>query len=146
MISQHEDNRLEFSSDRDILINVWNRYMKKFGDRYRIFRDETGEWSIRCKFGRIMLDSMVKKQLCFYGSFRSSKHKTWFLKKLNENETYAGKITQEGDAEVVIMFPEEEIDSIAGNLLPYVKMKISDDRRRELSEQMRRINKGKCGG
>ena len=145
-ITRREDNRLEFYSGCDIPISVWNRYMKKFGDTYRIFRDEIGEWGIRCKFGRIMPYSLVWKQLCFYGNFRSSKHKTYFLKKLLKNDRYTGKIMQEGEVEIVITFPEEEINSIADCLLPMRKKKISDERRRELSELMSRINEGKWAG
>ena len=137
-ITRREDNRLEFSSDRDIPISVWNRYMKKFGDRYRIFRDEIGEWGIRCKFGKIQLYSMLKKQLCFIGQFRSVRHKGGLLRKLNENTDLTAKITQEGDTEVVIMFPEEEFDSIALSLLPRKKTKYSEEYRVILLERLKK--------
>ena len=133
------ERKTEYKLDRDIPGSVWNRYTKKYGNKYRISRDEIGEWGIRCKFGRIMIYSMLKKQLCFYGDFRSVRHKNAFIKKINGNDAFTGKITQEGDVEIVIMFPEEEIDSLAPSLLPRRKIIYSDEYRRVLIERLEKV-------
>ena len=115
--------------------HIWNRYMKKYGSKYRLVKDEINIWHIRCKFGTIKLYSLLKHQLCFVGDFRSIRHKNAFKKKLD----FKHEISQEGDADIVIMFDEKILDSTAKAFRLYYKIKISEERREQLSKQMKRV-------
>ena len=113
--------------------------MKRFGDRYRLVRDENNIWHIKCKFGTIQLYSWLNHQFCFVGDFRSKRHKTWFKKSLSKN----GTIVQETDLGMVYVFDEKFLDSVALMCHVYCKKNLSDEYRRMLSEHMRNINKNK---
>ena len=84
--------------DRDITESVWNRYLKKYNNKYMLERDEIGIWGIRLKqnLGFIQPYSLVDKQLVAVMTFRSSQHKTFFKKKLVGNVGFLVEITQEG--------------------------------------------------
>ena len=127
------------TNERDMPDRTWNTYMKKYGNRYRIAKDEIGIWHIRCKFGTIQLYSLLKHQVCFVGDFHSKTHKTFFKKKLD----FKHEITQEGDTDIVIMFNESLLDILPICMLPYKKYKISDARRKELSDRMKKIREEK---
>jgi hypothetical protein len=125
--------------DRDISKRIWNCYMKKFGDKYRLLKDENHIWHIKCKYGTIQLYSLINHQLCFTAEFRSKHHKTWFKKSLSKN----GTITQESDLGIVYVFHEKFLYSMASKCLAYCKKNLSSDYRRLLSERMSNINKNK---
>lgn len=100
-----ETDEVQWKHERDIPANIWNRYMKKFGKKYRLKKDELNIWNLRCKFGTVQLFSLLKHQLCFVGVFRSQQHLTWFkksLKKLanqqrnySKNKNYVNVIMEE---------------------------------------------------
>jgi len=126
-----------YHHDRDVPDSVWNRYVKKYGDKYRLVKDEINIWHIKSKFGIVQLYSLLNHQLCFVGDFRSTRHKNAFKKKYSFKHT----ITQEGDTDVVIVFDEDLLDSAAQALLLYKKKMISDERRKVLAAHMRKIRK-----
>jgi len=76
-------------TNRDILDSDWNRYLKKYKDKYLLKRNEEGIWCIRCKKikGFVMPYSIVNEELALVADFRSKRAKTWFLKKLDKNAT-----------------------------------------------------------
>lgn len=132
-----DDLTVEWQSDRDIPDHIWNRYLKKYGKRYRLVKDKINIWYLGCKFGTIQLHSLLKHQLCFVGDFRSIRHKTWFKKSLVKMP-FKAKITQDGDTCIVFVFDEKFLDSLANTLRVYKKKKISDEYRRVLIEQMKK--------
>ena len=127
------------TDDRDVSKRIWNRYMKKFGDKYRLLKDENNIWHLKCKYGTIQLYSLTKQQLCFTAEFRSKRHKTCFKKTLSKN----GTIAQETDLGMVYVFHEKFLDFKAPKCLAYCKKNLSSDYRRLLSERMKNINKNK---
>ena len=125
--------------DRDIPVGIWKRYMKCYGGRYRLVKDENHIWHIKCKYGTIQLYSLTKQQLCFTAEFRSKRHKTWFKRTLSKN----GTIAQESETGIVYVFQEKFLDSTAPKCLAYRKKNLSDEYRRLLSERMKLINGNK---
>lgn len=111
--------------------------MKQFGDKYRLIKDENNIWHIKCKFGLVQLHSIMKKQLCYIGDYRSIRHKNSFKKKCSFKHT----IMQEGDIDIVIVFNEKILDSTAQALRFYKKKKISDEYRSMLAARMQEIRK-----
>lgn len=75
--------------------------------------------------------------ICFVGDFRSKRHKTGFKAKCDFEHT----ITQEGDTDIVIMFSENILDSVAQTLKIYRKKNLSDGQRQVLAERMRQIRR-----
>lgn len=130
---------LKWQNDRDIPKRIWDTYMKQFGDRYRLERDENNVWHIKCKFGTIQLYSLINQQLCFTAEFRSKRHKTWFQKSLSKN----GTIMQDTDLGMVYVFHEKFLPSMAPKCHVYCKKNLSSEYRRLLSDRMRNINKNK---
>ena len=128
---------LKWQNDRDIPKRIWNTYMKQFGDRYRLERDQNNIWHIKCKFGLVQLHSITKQQLCYIGDYRSTRHKNSFKKKCCFKHT----IMQEGDTDIVIVFNEKILDSTAQALRFYKKKKISDEYRSMLAARMLEIRK-----
>ena len=130
---------LKWQNDRDIPKRIWDTYMKQFGDRYRLVRDENNVWHLKCRFGTIQLYSLINQQLCFIAEFRSKRHKTWFKKSLSTN----GTIVQETDLGIVYVFHEKFLHSMVSMCLVYRKKFLTDDYRRLLSERMKLINENK---
>ena len=126
---------MNWNLDRDAPDRLWNLYMKNYGDRYRLIKDEIGIWHLRCKYGSVQLSSLVSHLLCYAGEFRSVRHKNAFKKKCSFKHT----ITQEGDTDIVIMFNEDMLDSAAQALRLYRKKKISADYRKALAARMLEI-------
>lgn len=134
-----DEYHLCFHSDSVVPKRIWNMYMKQYGDRYLLVKDEDNIWNIRCKYGTIRLYSIVNQQLCFVSDFRSKRHKTWFKKTLSKN----GTIEQETDLGVIYVFPEKFLDSMARLCLAYCKKNLSSDYRRLLAKRMKKINENK---
>ena len=128
---------LKWQHDRDVPKRIWDTYMKQFGDRYRLIKDDSNAWNIKCKFGLVQLHSITKKQLCYTGDFRSIRHKNSFKKKCS----FRHIITQEGDTDIVIVFYEELLHSAAQALCLYRKKKISAGYRKVLATRMLEIRK-----
>lgn len=125
--------------DIDVPNSIWNRYMKRYGDRYRLVKDEINVWHLKCRYGSVQLYSMVKHLLCFVGVFRSVRHKNAFIVRM---PSYAF-ISQEGDWDIVVVFSEKNLDSLAGALLLYKKKKISDGYHRVLVERVKQARLAK---
>jgi len=111
----------ESKHDADIPLKIWNEYLKKYGNKYQILRDEIGIWHIKCKpknnnstfinnkYKTIQTYSIVKKQLCFVCEFNTKNKKTFFKKKLNNH----CEITQEGNLDIVVKFDEKYFDVLS---------------------------------
>ncbi len=133
---------IKWKHERDIPNAVWNRYMKKFGKKYRLAKNGINIWYICCKFGTIQLYSLSKHQLCFIGVFRSKRHLTWFKKTL-KRLTVKATIMQENDVGIMIMFDESKLDAVSNTLRIYRKYKISDERRKVLAKRMAKVREMK---
>ena len=125
------------SLDRDIPASTWNTYLKAYKDRYQLRRDEIGIWSIRLNknLGFIQPYSIVKKQLHAILTFRSSQHKTWFLKKLDADMI----VSQEGDTELCIVFNESNLQKYEDLLCIRKRKNLSIEQRQRLSSRMKNI-------
>ncbi len=139
-ISKPKEIRWKY--DRDIPDSIWNRYLKKYKDKYLLERDEIGIWSIRLKekLGFIQPYSLLKKQLVAVMSFRSQQHKTYFKKKLVGNIGNQVKITQEGIDELCLMFDEENMKQLESLLKIRKKFKIS---KKERERRIQRLKKAR---
>ena len=138
----------ESKHDAYIPLKIWNGYLKKYGDKYQILCDEIGIWYIKCRtknnnstfisnqYNTTQTYSIVKKQLCFVGEFKTKNKKTFFKKKLNSH----CEITQEGNLDIVVKFDEEYLDSLSTIFGCYGRRKYSDEYRRVLRE---RVNKAR---
>lgn len=124
------------TKDKDIKGTEWARYLKKYASRYRAFNAEDNIWKLKCKYGHVEPNSLENQKLCFYGDSLSSKRKTYFCSRLPE---YA-EITQDGETEGVIVFPEKKLDSMAVTLNLYRKRKISVETKARLIEQLKKAN------
>jgi len=128
--------------DKDVPKNKWNRYMKKYMDKYRPFYAEDKIWKLRCKYGHVELFSLKNQRLCFYGDFLSPMRKTYFYRKLPPFV----EIMQDGYTECVCVFPEEKIDSVAKALNLYKKRKISEEGKEILIEKLKKAREAKQNG
>ena len=128
--------------DRDISDSQWNRYMQKFGDKYRLIKDEINHWHLKCKYGIVAIYSIINHQLCFVGDFRSPRHKSGFKRTLIKNK-FQHQISQEGDNDLVVVFDENLLDSMSQALRIYRKKRISAEQRERLRIQMRKVREMK---
>lgn len=126
--------------DRDLPDSDWHRYMKKFGNKYRLFKDDINHWHLQCKFGQVSLYSMIGHQLCFVGDLRSPRHLSGFKRTLVKN-SFQHMISQEGDTNIVIAFDEKFLNSMAQTLRIYKKKKISEEQRERLRMQIQKARK-----
>jgi len=135
--------------DREIPQSIWNNYLKKYKDKYLLSCDEIGIWSIRLKkkLGFIQPYSIINKQLVAVLTFNSSKHKSFFKNRLMRNKENDVEITQEGIYELCVVFNEKNIEQYENLLFLFKKPEISQKRRKELSEHMKKIryNRGTNG-
>lgn len=120
--------------ERDIPDSVWNRYMKeKFSDKYIVKRDENGIWQIAgwktSNTVEIQLYSYNKHLLTALFDYKTSKGITLLKKKLPD---YC-HISQEGNCDCNIVFPEDKLDEL--DKLGIVKIK----HRKHLSDEQREI-------
>lgn len=100
---------VNYLHDRELFDNIWNNYLKKYGGKYKVRRDGVNVWHIQCVYGNIQLFSLLKKEFCFVGEFKSARGVNLLVKKLPSFCT----ITQIGDCDIVIKFSESRIhDSI----------------------------------
>lgn len=131
-----------FKHDRDIHESVWNRYLKKYKDKYLLERDEIGIWGIRLKqkLGFIQPYSLIKNQLVAVMTFRSQQHKTYFKKRLVGNVGFLVKITQEGVNELYLVFDEKNIKQLETLLKIRKKYKIS---KKERERRIQRVKKAR---
>jgi hypothetical protein len=131
--------------DRDIPLPKWQRYLKKYSDKYLLDRDEIGIWQIRLKqnLGYIQPYSIEKQQLVAILNFRSQQHKTFFKKRLVKNEGFELKITQEGVDELCVMFDEKNIKQLETLFKIRKKFKISKKERERRIERLKKARENK---
>ena len=129
--------------DRDLPKSVWDRYLKKYNDKYLLNRDELGIWQIRLKqnLGFIQPYSIVKKQLVAILNFNSQQHKTFFKKKLKGNIESMVKTTQEGIDELCLMFDEKNIKQLETLFKIRKRYKFS---KKELQKRVERLKKARA--
>jgi hypothetical protein len=89
-------------NDSKINESIWKGYLKKYDTEYQIKADETGIKRIICKTGTIQPYSIIKQELCYENEFISGRALGSFKRKLLPQCT----ITQEGDSDIVVKFPE----------------------------------------
>lgn len=123
--------------ERDILDSIWNRYLSKYRSQYKIeIEKETNTQHIVCKYGKIEPFGLKRGLLLFYGGFPSQTKKTYFLKKIPS----MSKPTQEGYDEVVIPFPEKDLELVEELFQIRKRRIISEEKkeimRRQLSERL----------
>lgn len=99
---------VNYLHDRELSDTVWNNYLKKYGGKYKVRRDGVNVWHIQCAYGNIQLFSLLKKEFCFVGEFKSARGINLLVKKLPSFCT----ITQIGDCDIVIKFSESRIHDI----------------------------------
>ena len=122
--------------DRDISAKTWNNYLKKYSDVYRLKRMEDGIWAILCKWGEITLHSYVNKQLGFYGNFKTSQKKTYFLKKLPKTV----EIIQNYECEVNIAFLESYLPFLLDIFQVRKKKVLTEQHKAKLRKNLSKIN------
>lgn len=126
----------KFEIDRDIPDKIWDGYLRKYTDEYRVFRGDEGTYKIRCKFGQIEPYSLIHGYLCFAGTFSSPMKKTWFLKKRPANV----EVTQDGEWEATVKFSEDYLPSLVDWLGVCKKRRLTEsdrNRRREILKKAR---------
>jgi hypothetical protein len=125
--------------DCDIPLGQWQSYIKKqYGKKYRVFRDELGIWSIRCKYGFIQPYSIVKKELIAILMYKTSRGINILLRKLQSESAPSFRISQRGDFEVSIVFNEKNIKQFAELLSFNYKRQISEKQHMILVERLKK--------
>jgi len=133
--------------DRDFNERTWQLYIKKqYGKKYRVFRDEIGIWSIRCKYGFIQPYSIVKKELVAVLTYKTSRGIYILLKKLQTETAPKHRISQLGDFEVCIAFDEKNVKQFAELLTFNYKRQVSKKEHKILCERLKKARKLKTGG
>jgi len=132
--------------DRDLSLKKWQGYFKKqYGKKYRVFRDELGIWSIKCKYGFVQPFSIVKKELVAVLTYKSLRGVNILVKKLQSESAPEFRISQLGDFEVSIVFSEKSIKQIAELLSFGHKRQISENERKILAERLKKARAMKNG-
>ena len=127
--------------ERDIPESIWNSYLKRYENTYRIKKDDAGVHQILCKYGTIQLHSMFKKELCAVLDFRTQRHLSGFLSKMAGLDY---TIYQEGTNDIVIVFKEDDLSKFAKACIIREKRKkvaITEERREQLRRQLETARK-----
>jgi hypothetical protein len=125
--------------DRDIPFSQWQIYIKKqYGKKYRIFRDELGIWSIRCKYGFVQPFSIIKKEFVAILMYKTSRGINILLRKLQRKTAPSFRISQRGDFEVSIVFSEKNVKEFAELLSFNYRRQISAKQRKILIERLKK--------
>lgn len=113
----------------------WNFYLKKYEEKYRIYRDKTGMWKIICKKGEIYLYSIEKLLLAIY-FFGVSKQ---FLRKVKAETRLT--IQAEGDKELIASFSEKNLSELSHFLGIKRKKVLTEEQRQALRERLQNMAK-----
>jgi hypothetical protein len=100
---------MKVRTDINIPQKEWNSYLKKYEKEYKVFKDEIGIWSIKCKHGFIQPHSMIDKELAAILNFKSQRGINLLKSACLSQQLQTSRITQEGDQDIVIVFNEKEI-------------------------------------
>jgi hypothetical protein len=132
--------------DRDINERTWQLYIKnQYGKKYRVFRDEIGIWSIRCRYGFIQPYSIVKKELVAVLTYKTLRGVYILLKKLQTETAPKHRISQLGDFEVCIVFDEKNVKQFAELLKFNYKRQVSKKEHKILCERLKKARECKTG-
>jgi len=133
---------MQVFSDKNIFLQKWQLYLKKqYGKKYRVFRDELGIWSIKCKYGFIQPYSIIKKELVAILTYKSLRGINILLQNLHLKTAPESRISQLGDFEVCIVFNEKDIKQFAELLSFGHKRQITEKQRKFLSKQLKKARK-----
>ena len=96
-------------SDRE-----YERYLKRYEDRFVIFRDSDKIWKIKChKYNHIDVWDADNKILCFsVCSCSSNRGLNIYENKFKKSKCWFD-IAQRGDSEMNVLFKESDIDHLA---------------------------------
>ena len=108
MMVANAEIKQKYDLDRDIPDHIWNKYLNKYAKKYKTKDDQTGMKTILTKYGTIQPYSILQDLLCLETEHGSTRSKTGFKHKIPDFCT----ITQEGDSELVIKFPEERLEEL----------------------------------
>ena len=124
-----------YTSDRDIPETIWNNYVRVFDSKYKIFKDSTtGIHYLKCKYGSVQVHSMLKHELSAVLQFKSNQGVEVAKQRLTElsPQSYT---SQEGEGDVVIVFPEADLDKVAGYLQVRYKRTYTPEQKQKLMER-----------
>ena len=124
--------------DRDIPSSIWNSYLRKYKQEYKVFEGEEGTLKIKCKFGEIEPYSLIKGILCFYGKFPTPNKKSRFLRKIRGLRL---EITQEGEDECIVKFRESSLVDFIGLFQVKQRIKLSNEEHERRSKSMIQVRK-----
>ena len=128
------DKLINVKVDADVPLNIWNGYLKKYNDKYQTVFDELGTCQIRLLkgLGFIQPYSIIHKRLVAVMSFRSVRHKSGFKSKMVKTRLHGLEITQEGDTDICVSFPESIINKAVGLFLIRRRKHISVEHHKHL--------------
>ena len=126
-----------YTSDREIPETIWNNYMRVFDTKYKVFKDEVGIHHLKCKYGSIYPHSMIKHELGVVLQFKSNQGVEVAKQRLTELSP-SSYTSHEGEGDVVIVFPESDLDKVAGYLQVRYKRQYTPEQKEAL---MRRFHK-----
>ncbi len=138
---------MTLTTNRDISESEWQRYLKKqYGKKYRVFFDELGISSIKCKYGFLQPYSIVDKELVAVLTYETQRGINILLRKLQTDKALDWRISQHGDYEISIVFSEKDINKIAELLSFGHRRQISENQREILVERLKKARFVKNGG
>jgi len=115
-----------------------DNYLKKYRDKYKVFKQQGGVWEIRCKRGNsVCVYDLGDRTLLFaFFSGKSARSVNLLIKKLQQCGVWF-KVNQLGDTEATIIFKEDDIEKF--ELIFKIKKRkiISEEYRKILVERMK---------
>lgn len=122
-----------YGLDREIPDSIWNGYLRKYAKQFATFKGEDNITKIKCKFGHVEPFSLKHKKLLFYGDFKTSQKKTYFLK------AFANKVevVQDAYSECVIAFPEPKLAVLSGLLRCKKKRQLTEAQKEVLRRRFK---------
>lgn len=126
--------RNKWRLDRDIPDIIWNKYLNKYSDLYKIKTSEDKIRYIVCKEGQIKPHSLIKKTLQAY--IDSTKRKKSFL--ISKLPSYC-EIVQDCEQEVVVSFPESELNNLSTLFKVKKRKRITPELREKLRQNMKKV-------
>ena len=118
---------------------ILKTYMQKYQDEYRVRPAEDGIWEVTCR-GNSTIGLYSQQNSLLYYSFaggKSSRAKTALLQKLNGVIDY--NIVAEGDIEVMLSFPESQLEQAEDVFKIRKRKQLSDEQRDALRERGRML-------
>ncbi len=124
----------EGNLDRDIPDSVWNNYLSKYSEKYRVKPGKDNIKRIWChSMGEISIYSLLASKLLFYRDFLTSKKKSYFIKTLPA----FCQITQNAMTEVCVSFPESKLEVLEGIFKIKKRKKLSEEQKQVLRDRLK---------